>query len=90
VNERELADLQARTKMMEEVHLRHETKVEEKQKRVEDKIDGLSKEFQDLKTIVVTAVATAKVKWQVLFRVAALIGVVSAIMAAVIKFFMMS
>jgi hypothetical protein len=80
--ERDVADLQARTKILEETHLRHE-------KKVEDKLDQLATEFASLKLIVVTAVATAKVKWQILFRVAALVGVVSAILAAVIKFVMM-
>jgi len=88
--EKDVANLQARVKVLEDTHVRHEARIEEKQKVVEGKIDGLAKEFADLKTVVVTAVATAKVKWQVLFRVAALVGVVAAIVAALVKFVMMA
>ena len=87
--EKDVGNLQARVKVLEDTHVRHEQKIEEKQQRIEDKLDGVVKEFAELKTIVVTAVATAKVKWQVLFRIAALVGVVAAIVAAIIKILMM-
>jgi hypothetical protein len=80
--DRDIADLQARTKILEESLGRVEQRIETKQ-------DSLAKDFADLKIIVVTAIATAKVKWQVLFKVAALVGVVAAIIAAIVKFVMM-
>jgi hypothetical protein len=80
--DRDIADLQARTKILEESH-------EKVELRIESKIDGLVTSHNDLKTLVVTAIATARVKWKILFSIAAIVGAVAAIVATLVKFVFM-
>lgn len=87
--EKEVAGTKAKVEMLEKHLNKVETRIEGKVDEVSKKQDGLATDFAELKTVVVTAIATARVKWNVLFKVAGLVGVVAAIVAAIVKFVMM-